>query len=135
MPLGSENSSLPLLKETVLIFYPSLRSGTPLQKNSSAHHSGLYPTMSTKTVCLPWYACSSTTLKNRSDLSINSVSGFNRGISLGLVSQLAARPNTLVFAGVRDPTKAEALDALSANILDRLWLFSSGVHLWKIAKL
>ncbi|EJU05877.1 NADP-binding protein [Dacryopinax primogenitus] len=43
------------------------------------------------------------------------VSGSNRGIGLGPVTQLAARPDTIVFAGVRDPGKATSLQALAAQ--------------------
>ncbi|KII87120.1 hypothetical protein PLICRDRAFT_42759 [Plicaturopsis crispa FD-325 SS-3] len=42
------------------------------------------------------------------------VSGATRGIGLGLVTALVARPNVLVFAGARDPPSATALHALSA---------------------
>ncbi|GAA6048660.1 hypothetical protein JCM3770_002006 [Rhodotorula araucariae] len=41
------------------------------------------------------------------------VSGANRGIGLGLVSALARRDNVLVFAGARDPSKADALNVLA----------------------
>jgi NAD(P)-dependent dehydrogenase (short-subunit alcohol dehydrogenase family) len=40
------------------------------------------------------------------------VSGANRGIGLGLVTALAAREDTVVYAGIRDHAKADALDAL-----------------------
>ncbi|TRM62850.1 hypothetical protein BD626DRAFT_496689 [Schizophyllum amplum] len=40
------------------------------------------------------------------------VTGAARGIGLGIVSQLAARPDTVVFAGVRDVSRAGGLDAL-----------------------
>ncbi|KAJ7644539.1 hypothetical protein FB45DRAFT_975958 [Roridomyces roridus] len=42
------------------------------------------------------------------------VSGANRGIGLGLVTALASRPNTIVFAGARDPA-AQSLKDLSAK--------------------
>ncbi|KAJ7166411.1 aflatoxin biosynthesis ketoreductase-like protein nor-1 [Mycena crocata] len=42
------------------------------------------------------------------------ISGANRGIGYGLAAVLAARPNTIVFAGARDP-KAESLKDLSAK--------------------
>lgn len=42
------------------------------------------------------------------------VSGANRGIGLGLVKVIAARPNTIVFAGARDPS-AQSLKDLSAK--------------------
>ncbi|KAL1709846.1 hypothetical protein EV121DRAFT_194051 [Schizophyllum commune] len=41
------------------------------------------------------------------------VSGANRGIGLSLVTLLAARPNTVVFAGARDPVRATDLQALA----------------------
>ncbi|KAI5480574.1 large subunit ribosomal protein L24e [Pseudohyphozyma bogoriensis] len=41
------------------------------------------------------------------------VSGANRGVGLGLVTALAARPNTFVYAGARDVAKAGALESLS----------------------
>ncbi|KZP15550.1 NAD(P)-binding protein [Athelia psychrophila] len=40
------------------------------------------------------------------------VSGASRGIGLGLVTDLATRPDTIVFAGARNPTGATALTAL-----------------------
>lgn len=36
------------------------------------------------------------------------VTGTNRGIGLGLVKGLVARPNTTVYAGVREPSRASA---------------------------
>ncbi|KAJ7158311.1 hypothetical protein C8R43DRAFT_1124916 [Mycena crocata] len=42
------------------------------------------------------------------------VSGANRGIGYGLVAGLAARPNTIVFAGARNPA-AQSLKDLSAQ--------------------
>ncbi|KAK7059776.1 NAD(P)-binding protein [Favolaschia claudopus] len=42
------------------------------------------------------------------------VTGANRGIGFGLVAALAARPNTIVFAGARDPS-AQALGDLAAK--------------------
>ncbi|KAJ7157985.1 aflatoxin biosynthesis ketoreductase-like protein nor-1 [Mycena crocata] len=42
------------------------------------------------------------------------ISGANRGIGHGLAAALAARPNTIVFAGAREP-KAESLKDLSAR--------------------
>ncbi|KAJ7766529.1 hypothetical protein DFH07DRAFT_955258 [Mycena maculata] len=42
------------------------------------------------------------------------VSGANRGIGYGLVATLAARPNTIVFAGARDPA-AQSLKELVAK--------------------
>ncbi|EIN06090.1 NAD(P)-binding protein [Punctularia strigosozonata HHB-11173 SS5] len=43
------------------------------------------------------------------------VSGSNRGIGLGIVALLAARPNTVVFAGARNPSAATDLQALAAK--------------------
>ncbi|KAJ7644526.1 hypothetical protein FB45DRAFT_1116033 [Roridomyces roridus] len=43
-----------------------------------------------------------------------SVTGANRGIGLGLVTALASRPNTVVFAGARDPA-AQSLKDISAK--------------------
>ncbi|KAL1741174.1 hypothetical protein HDZ31DRAFT_84995 [Schizophyllum fasciatum] len=43
------------------------------------------------------------------------VSGANRGIGLGLVTALAGRPNTTVFAGARNPASASALNELAAK--------------------
>lgn len=48
-----------------------------------------------------------------SDLPIGKVSGANRGIGLGLVTALAKQPQNLIFAGARDPSKADALNALA----------------------
>ncbi|BGP51681.1 hypothetical protein JCM10450v2_007631 [Rhodotorula kratochvilovae] len=41
------------------------------------------------------------------------VSGANRGIGLGLVTALTQRDNILVFAGARNPSKADALNTLA----------------------
>ncbi|KAI5476640.1 short-chain dehydrogenase/reductase SDR family protein [Pseudohyphozyma bogoriensis] len=41
------------------------------------------------------------------------ISGANRGIGFGLVQSLVARPNTVIYAGARDPSKATALEELS----------------------
>ena len=41
------------------------------------------------------------------------VTGSGRGIGFGLVSALAARPNTLVYATARDPSKADQLQQLA----------------------
>ncbi|KAI5476212.1 short-chain dehydrogenase/reductase SDR family protein [Pseudohyphozyma bogoriensis] len=41
------------------------------------------------------------------------VSGANRGLGFALVESLASRPNTVIFAGARDPSKATALEELS----------------------
>ncbi|KAL1730106.1 hypothetical protein EV714DRAFT_250751 [Schizophyllum commune] len=43
------------------------------------------------------------------------VSGANRGIGLGIVTALAGRPNTTVFAGARNPAAATDLNALAAK--------------------
>ncbi|KAL1700544.1 hypothetical protein EV121DRAFT_295103 [Schizophyllum commune] len=47
------------------------------------------------------------------------VTGASRGIGLALVTLLAARPNTIVFAGARDPARATALQALATAHPDR----------------
>ncbi|KAL1688732.1 hypothetical protein GGG16DRAFT_126982 [Schizophyllum commune] len=47
------------------------------------------------------------------------VTGASRGIGLALVTLLAARPNTIVFAGARDPARATALQALAKSHPDR----------------
>ena len=41
------------------------------------------------------------------------ITGANRGIGYGLTERLAARPNTLVFATARDPSKADKLQQLA----------------------
>ncbi|KAI5829950.1 NAD(P)-binding protein [Schizophyllum commune Tattone D] len=41
------------------------------------------------------------------------VSGASRGIGLAIVTQLASRPDAVVFAGVRDPARATDLQALA----------------------
>ncbi|KAL1663603.1 hypothetical protein GGF50DRAFT_56621 [Schizophyllum commune] len=41
------------------------------------------------------------------------VSGASRGIGLAVVTQLASRPDAVVFAGVRDPARATDLQALA----------------------
>jgi len=43
------------------------------------------------------------------------VSGANRGIGLGLVTQLAKRSNAVVFAGARTPSTASSLQALTSQ--------------------
>ncbi|KAI5479790.1 hypothetical protein MNV49_002602 [Pseudohyphozyma bogoriensis] len=48
------------------------------------------------------------------------ISGANRGIGLGLVSQLVAQPNTVVFAGTRDPSRSDDLVELSKKQDGRL---------------
>ncbi|KAI5892859.1 NAD(P)-binding protein [Schizophyllum commune H4-8] len=42
------------------------------------------------------------------------LTGANRGIGLGLAKQIAARPDTILFAGARDPEGATDLQALAA---------------------
>ncbi|KWU45291.1 NAD(P)-binding protein [Rhodotorula sp. JG-1b] len=41
------------------------------------------------------------------------VTGANRGIGFALVEQLATRDNVLIFAGARDPSKADRLNQLA----------------------
>ncbi|EIN06161.1 NAD(P)-binding protein [Punctularia strigosozonata HHB-11173 SS5] len=41
------------------------------------------------------------------------VSGANRGIGLGIVTEIAAKPDTVVFAGARNPSAAKDLHALA----------------------
>lgn len=48
------------------------------------------------------------------------VSGANRGIGLGLVTALATRPNTVVFAGARNPAAATQLNDLAAKHSDKV---------------
>ncbi|CAF1366140.1 unnamed protein product [Adineta steineri] len=43
------------------------------------------------------------------------ISGANRGIGLGFVQALAKRANTLIYAGVRDPSKADELQKLNSQ--------------------
>ena len=47
------------------------------------------------------------------DTVVYFVTGANRGLGLGLVSALAARANTLVYATARDPSGADKLQQLS----------------------
>ena len=47
------------------------------------------------------------------DTVVYLISGANRGLGFGLVQTLAARSNVLIFAGARDPAKAEQLQALA----------------------
>ncbi|KAJ7718186.1 hypothetical protein B0H14DRAFT_3630699 [Mycena olivaceomarginata] len=49
-----------------------------------------------------------------SDKTVYLISGSNRGIGYTLTATLAARPNTIVFAGARDPA-AESLKDLAAK--------------------
>jgi len=53
------------------------------------------------------------------------ISGANRGIGLGLVTALARRDNTVVFAGARNPSAATALQALVKG-------FPGKVHIVKL---
>ncbi|KAL1683355.1 hypothetical protein EV122DRAFT_201835 [Schizophyllum commune] len=53
------------------------------------------------------------------------LTGANRGIGLGLAKKIAARPDAVLFAGARDPTRANDLQALAAAHPDR-------VHIVKI---
>ncbi|KZT54365.1 NAD(P)-binding protein [Calocera cornea HHB12733] len=53
------------------------------------------------------------------------ISGANRGIGLALVTQLAARENTIVFAGARNPSSAKDLQVLESK-------YSGKVHLIKL---
>jgi len=53
------------------------------------------------------------------------VSGANRGIGLNIVSQLAARPEVIIFAGARNPSSAKELQALSAK-------HSGNIHILKL---
>ncbi|EJU05884.1 NADP-binding protein [Dacryopinax primogenitus] len=48
------------------------------------------------------------------------VSGTNRGIGLALVTQLATLPETIVFAGTRDPASAKDLHALQSKYPDKV---------------
>ncbi|KAI4519356.1 NAD(P)-binding protein [Schizophyllum commune Loenen D] len=49
------------------------------------------------------------------------VSGANRGIGLSLVTLLAARPDTIVFAGAREPARATDLQALATAHPNRVY--------------
>ncbi|KAL1752416.1 hypothetical protein FB107DRAFT_250845 [Schizophyllum commune] len=53
------------------------------------------------------------------------LTGANPGIGLGLAKKIAARPDAVLFAGARDPTRANDLQALAAAYPDR-------VHIVKI---
>lgn len=48
------------------------------------------------------------------------MSGATRGLGLGLVKNLSSRPNTIVFAGARDPSIADELNALVAKSKEKL---------------
>ncbi|KAL1680835.1 hypothetical protein EV122DRAFT_207000 [Schizophyllum commune] len=49
------------------------------------------------------------------------VSGANRGIGLSLVTLLAARPDTIVFAGARDSARATDLQSLATGHPNRVY--------------
>ncbi|KAL1733470.1 hypothetical protein EV714DRAFT_281835 [Schizophyllum commune] len=49
-----------------------------------------------------------------SEPTVYLISGANRGIGLTLVTELAKRPNTIVFAGAREPSTATELSKLAA---------------------
>ncbi|KZT54360.1 NAD(P)-binding protein [Calocera cornea HHB12733] len=48
------------------------------------------------------------------------ISGANRGIGLGLVTALVARPNAVVFAGARNPASASELKSLQTKYPGKL---------------
>ncbi|KAI5892429.1 NAD(P)-binding protein [Schizophyllum commune H4-8] len=48
------------------------------------------------------------------------ITGANRGIGLAIVSTLVARPNVVVFAGARDPSRTGDLNALAKAHPDRV---------------
>lgn len=50
------------------------------------------------------------------------VSGAGRGLGFGLVKAIAARPNTIVFAGVRNPDGAKELVAFAAEHHDSVFV-------------
>jgi len=50
------------------------------------------------------------------------VSGANRGIGLALVTQLAVREGTVVFAGARNLNQAQELQALAAKYPGKIHL-------------
>ncbi|KAJ7101411.1 hypothetical protein B0H15DRAFT_816029 [Mycena belliarum] len=50
-----------------------------------------------------------------SDNTVYLISGANRGIGFGLVVALAARPDTIVFAGTRDPAARSLRDLASKH--------------------
>lgn len=43
------------------------------------------------------------------------ITGANRGIGFGLVERLSQRPGVLIFAGIRDISKKEAVESLNAK--------------------
>ncbi|KAJ7789386.1 hypothetical protein B0H14DRAFT_243727 [Mycena olivaceomarginata] len=50
-----------------------------------------------------------------SNKTVYLVSGANRGIGYGLAATLAARPNTIVFAGARDPAASSLKDLVAKH--------------------
>ncbi|KAI5890000.1 NAD(P)-binding protein [Schizophyllum commune H4-8] len=50
------------------------------------------------------------------------VSGANRGLGLAFVALLAERPDTIVFAGVRNPKSASDLQAIAAKHPDNVFI-------------
>ena len=49
------------------------------------------------------------------DTVVYLISGANRGLGFGLVQALAPRPNVVIFAGARDPSTADQLQALATT--------------------
>jgi len=49
------------------------------------------------------------------DTVVYLISGANRGLGLGLVQHLAPRPNTIIFAGTRNPATSQQLHTLSTT--------------------
>ena len=50
-----------------------------------------------------------------SSKTVHVVSGANRGLGFGVVEILAARANTIIYAGARDPSKADKLQQLAGK--------------------
>jgi len=48
-----------------------------------------------------------------SDTTVYLITGTNRGLGLGTVQLLASRPNTLIYAAAREPSKADKLKQLA----------------------
>ena len=48
-----------------------------------------------------------------SSTTVYFITGTNRGIGYAVTEKLAKRPNTLIYAGVRDPSKADKLQQLA----------------------
>lgn len=80
--------------------------------------------MSTKTVYLSTSFNQSQHSIARTD-NLLPVSGANRGIGYGLTETLAKRPNTVVFAGARDPVNAKSLNNLAAQ-------YPNAIHVIKL---